>query len=102
MNTARTLIMMAFLILLCSWGDKGHKKINGSTPISFLQGLTTLKDGHTNCLSMVQMQTIVKEVIPPKGSSITLILMLTRILLKTTILPKLKMRHSVNMGRSSS
>jgi hypothetical protein len=43
MNTARTIMMMTLIILLCSWGEKGHQKINGSTPISFPTRLNHFK-----------------------------------------------------------
>jgi hypothetical protein len=31
----QTFMMMSLIILLCSWGDKGHQKINGSAPKFF-------------------------------------------------------------------
>lgn len=35
MKITSTLMMLALIILLCSWGDKGHQKINGSAPRFF-------------------------------------------------------------------
>jgi len=35
MKIARTLMMISLIILLCSWGNKGHQKINGSAPQFF-------------------------------------------------------------------
>jgi len=35
MKVARIFMMMALIILLCSWGEKGHQKINGSAPKFF-------------------------------------------------------------------
>ena len=35
MKVVRTFMMMSLIILLCSWGNKGHQKINGSAPQFF-------------------------------------------------------------------
>jgi len=35
MKIIHTLILPALIILLCSWGYKGHQKINGSSPIRY-------------------------------------------------------------------
>lgn len=42
-NIPRTLMMMALIILLCSWGEKGHQKINGSSPHFFPARLNHFK-----------------------------------------------------------
>lgn len=39
----RTLMMMALIILLCSWGEKGHQKINGSASQFFPAKLNNYK-----------------------------------------------------------
>src|SRR5665647_250335 len=36
-------MMMALIILLCSWGNKGHQKINGSSPVFFRARLNHFK-----------------------------------------------------------
>jgi len=41
---ARSVMMMALIILLCSWGDKGHQKINGSASQFFPARLNNFKD----------------------------------------------------------
>ena len=43
MKIATTFTMMALIILLCSWGNKGHQKINGSAPQFFPAGLNYYK-----------------------------------------------------------
>jgi len=43
MNIARTVLMMALIMLLCSWGEKGHQKINSSAPQFFPAGLNNYK-----------------------------------------------------------
>ena len=43
MNIARTVMMMALIMLLCSWGEKGHQKINSSAPQFFPAGLNNYK-----------------------------------------------------------
>ncbi|MCX6239579.1 MAG: hypothetical protein NTY07_18865 [Bacteroidia bacterium] len=40
---SRTLMMMALIILLCSWGEKGHQKISGSSPVFFRARLNHYK-----------------------------------------------------------
>jgi len=35
MKISHILVMFAMLFLLCSWGEKGHRKINGSAPLFF-------------------------------------------------------------------
>jgi len=40
---APTFMMMALMVLLCSWGDKGHQKINGSAPRFFPARLNHFK-----------------------------------------------------------
>src|SRR5665648_529402 len=35
MRVARTFMMMFLIIVLCSWGNRGHQKINGSAPQFF-------------------------------------------------------------------
>ena len=47
---AHTLIMMVLIILLCSWGEKGHQKINGSAPQFFPARLNNFK-GWSNKLA---------------------------------------------------
>lgn len=42
-NIPRTLMMIALIILLCSWGEKGHQKINGSAPQFFRARLNHFK-----------------------------------------------------------
>jgi len=43
MNIARNFIMMALILLLCSWGEKGHQKISNSVPLFFPVGLNNFK-----------------------------------------------------------
>jgi len=43
MNIARSVMMMALMILFCSWGEKGHQKINGSAPQFFPARLNNFK-----------------------------------------------------------
>lgn len=43
MKTIRTLSMLALILVLCSWGEKGHQKINGSAPIFFPAALNHYK-----------------------------------------------------------
>ncbi len=40
---ARTFMMMTLIVFLCSWGEKGHQKINGSAPQFFPAGLNNFK-----------------------------------------------------------
>ena len=42
-NITRTLVMLALIVLLCSWGEKGHQKINGSAPRFFPARLNHFK-----------------------------------------------------------
>ncbi len=44
MKVARAFMMMSLIILLCSWGNKGHQKINGSAPQFFPARLNNFKD----------------------------------------------------------
>lgn len=39
----RTLMMLALIVLLCSWGEKGHQKINGYAPRFFPARLNHFK-----------------------------------------------------------
>lgn len=43
MNVIRFFIMILLMITLCSWGEKGHQKINGSTPQFFPSALNKYK-----------------------------------------------------------
>jgi len=43
MKVVRTFMMMSLIILLCSWGNKGHQKINGSAPQFFPARLNNFK-----------------------------------------------------------
>jgi hypothetical protein len=43
LNIARTFMMMALIMLLCSWGEKGHQKINSSAPQFFPADLNNYK-----------------------------------------------------------
>ena len=43
MKVTRTFMMMSLIILLCSWGNKGHQKINGSAQQFFPARLNNFK-----------------------------------------------------------
>lgn len=43
MKITRNFIMIAFIILLCSWGEKGHQKISSSAPLFFPVELSNFK-----------------------------------------------------------
>ncbi|HZK95034.1 MAG TPA: hypothetical protein VFC67_12570 [Prolixibacteraceae bacterium] len=43
MRVARTFMMMFLIIVLCSWGNRGHQKINGSAPQFFPARLNNFK-----------------------------------------------------------
>jgi len=44
MTVTRTFMMISLIILLCSWGNKGHQKINGSAQQFFPARLNNFKD----------------------------------------------------------
>jgi len=43
MKATRYLLMMTMILFLCSWGEKGHHKINSSAPKFFPSGLNNYK-----------------------------------------------------------
>ena len=51
LNVLRFTIMLASVLLLCSWGEKGHQKINGSTARFFPHRLNRFK-GWTEVLTL--------------------------------------------------
>ncbi|MCK9412126.1 MAG: hypothetical protein M0Q53_07475 [Prolixibacteraceae bacterium] len=59
-------IMIASLIIMCSWGEEGYQKQTDHPLNYFVPGLTDTKDGQKNCLSMDRIRITGEGLIPAK------------------------------------